>query len=108
MGRTQPEMISKLRAFRRSVARKYGIEKAILFGSHATGRQRKDSDVDILVVSRRKGKLRLISKLYHEWHVVLKLGIPVDFICYTPGEFDRLRRRATIVREAVRDGIEIA
>lgn len=63
VGRTQPEMISKLRAFRRSVARKYGIEKAILFGSHATGRQRKDSDVDILVVSRRKGKLRLISAL---------------------------------------------
>ena len=31
----------------------------------------------------------------------------VDFLCYSPEEFKRMKNRATIVREAVLHGIEI-
>ncbi len=107
MGKAKPEVIPILREFRRRVAKKYGIERMILFGSQVTGRKRKDSDIDLLIVSRRKRKLKLLSQLYHEWHVVQEIGYPVDFLCYTPEEFESLRKKITIVREAVREGVEV-
>ena len=41
--------------------------------------------------------------MYDYWN----LNYPVDFLCYTPKEFNKLKNQITIVREAVRDGIEI-
>ena len=39
-------------------------------------------------------------KLYLEWD----LDYPVDFICYTTKEFEELRKRPSLVREALREG----
>src|SRR3989338_5829633 len=47
------------------------------------------------------------SKKVIEWHVKHKIGYPVDFICYTPDEFNRLKHEVSIVSEALREGIEI-
>lgn len=44
------------------VFKRYGVEKAVLFGSVAKGTARDDSDLDILVDSRLKG-LRFIGLL---------------------------------------------
>lgn len=108
MGKAKSEITPILKEFRRRVAKKYGVERMILFGSRATGKGRKDSDIDLLVVCRRKGKLKLLSQLYHEWHIVQQIGYPVDFLCYTPQEFEDLRKRITLVREAVKEGVEVA
>lgn len=107
MGKANPRLIPALREFRRSVAKKYGIERMILFGSQVSGKKRRGSDVDLLIVARQKEKLRLISQLYHEWHSVQKMSLPVDFVCYTPEEFERLRSQVTLVRDAVAEGLEI-
>ena len=88
-------------------ARKYGVERIVLFGSQTTGGAGEASDVDLIVVSREGDKLGLASKLYHEWHVVQKIDLPVDFLCYTPEEFERLKGQVTIVREAVRTGVPV-
>ena len=108
MGKANPEMIPALREFRKRVAKKYGIERMILFGSQVSGKKRRGSDVDLLIVARRKEKLRLMSELYHEWHSVQKMNYPVDFVCYTPEEFERLRKQVSLVRDAVAEGLEIA
>jgi len=41
--------------------------------------------------------------MYDYW----ELDLPVDFLCYTPKEFDKLKNKITIVKEAVENGIEI-
>ena len=41
--------------------------------------------------------------MYDYW----SLKYPVDFLCYTPEEFNKLKKQITIVREAVENGIEI-
>jgi hypothetical protein len=41
--------------------------------------------------------------MYDHWEI----DHPVDFLCYSPEEFKRMKNRATIVREAVLHGIEI-
>ena len=43
------------------------------------------------------------SKMYDYWD----LNYPVDFLCYTPKEFNKMKNMITIVREAVRNGMEV-
>lgn len=106
MGKTNTELISRLREFKSNVTKKYGIKKIILFGSQATGKATKDSDVDLIIVTKN-GKMKVWPKLYYEWHMNLDMSYPVDFLCYTPKEFERLKKKVSIVSEALREGIAI-
>lgn len=102
----KPPTIEMLREFKKKIEKKYGIKKMILFGSLAKGEQKEDSDVDFIVVSEKfKGKnhLKRSPSLYLEWN----FGYPVDFICFTPEEFEKLKKRVSIVSEALHEGIEI-
>ena len=80
------------------------IDQVILFGSRAGGEAHEDSDIDLIVVSPGyKGKdfFQRVSETYRYWDS----SYPVDFLCYTPEEFEKLKKQVTIVREAVRTGI---
>jgi predicted nucleotidyltransferase len=106
MGSSRTALIMDLQRFYRRIARRYQIERMILFGSQARGDAREDGDVDLIVVSprfRRKNPIDRAYPLHLEWD----LGRPVDFLCYTPDEFRDLLRRPSIVREAMREGIPV-
>ena len=78
----------------------------IFFGSRATGRFNKDSDIDLVIVSPKFKRLNFFkrgAKMYDYWN----LNYPVDFLCYTPEEFNKLKKQITIVREATKKGVEI-
>lgn len=78
----------------------------IFFGSRVSGKPHRDSDIDLIIVSpafRGIGFRWRATKMYDYW----TLRMPVDFLCYTPEEFNRLKKQQTIVREAVENGIEI-
>ena len=96
----------ELKDFKFRLSEKIPINKLIFFGSMAKGKSRKYSDVDLIIVSSKfKGmefRYRPIG-FYKYWN----LDLPFDFLCYTPEEFNRLKKQVTIVREAVREGIEI-
>lgn len=97
---------SKLENFKESVNKDFSINKMYFFGSRAKGKPHKYSDIDLLIVSPNFRKLNFFkrgAKMYDYWN----LGMPVDFLCYTPEEFNKLKKQITIVREAVEEGIEI-
>jgi predicted nucleotidyltransferase len=99
-------LISKLREFARTVSERIDITKMIFFGSMATGEAHKDSDIDLIIVSqsfRRVSFWKRAIALYDYWD----LDYPVDFLCFTPEEFEKKIRGVTIVSEAVKEGIEI-
>ena|SRR3989338_1149169 len=99
--------IEKLKEFKAEVSKYYPLQKMILFGSRATGRPRFDSDFDILVVSSRYKEMNVFLRgieLYNYW----KLHYPVDFLCYSPQEFEKLKKDpSSIVSEVMEKGIEI-
>lgn len=102
MDKERVEIIKKLRDF----LKKHAIEKAILFGSYAREEAKKDSDIDLILVSREfegKSSLKRPVQLYMDWH----MGYPVDFLCYTPEEFNNLKKQVSIVSQALKEGIEI-
>lgn len=100
------EHIEFLKKFKNELSAKFPIDKMILFGSRAYGKPHKWSDFDLIIVSkkfRRIDPLKRSLGFYDYWN----LNYPVDFLCYTPEEFNKLKKQITIVREAVKEGIEI-
>jgi predicted nucleotidyltransferase len=100
------DLTAGIERFLEQVDRDFPVRRLILFGSRARGKARRYSDVDLIVVSPRFRKLNSIergARMYDYWD----LDCPADFLCYTPAEFDRLKMRPTLVRDAVEHGIEL-
>lgn len=100
------KLIKSLHNFKKQISKEYFLHSMYLFGSRASGKARKDSDVDLLLISpifRGKRRLKRSPSLYLKWN----LDYPVDFICLTPEEFQKKKKQIGIVREAIESGIEI-
>ena len=100
------KVIEQLQRFKQEVNKETPISKMILFGSRAWGKPHRDSDVDLIVVSpayRQKRRLERGINLYLRWN----LDYPVDFLCYTPEEFERKKKEIGIVQMAVKEGVVI-
>ncbi len=95
-----------LKLFGKELRKKFRLTKLILFGSQVTGKATKDSDVDLIIVSpdfEKMGFLQRGASMYDYWN----LDYPVDFLCYTPKEFEKLKTQVSIVSQAIKEGIEI-
>lgn len=99
-------IVKSLKIFKMGLNAEVPIDKMIFFGSRATGKPHKWSDIDLIVVSKKfktkKFRYRSLG-FYKYWN----LNYPVDFLCYTPEEFNKLKKQITIVKEAIEHGIEI-
>jgi len=96
--------IAGIKEFIKKLNTDFKISKVILFGSRASGKFNKNSDIDLIIVSSDFEKMNFLeraSKMYDYW----ELKYPVDFLCYTPEEFNSLKRRITIVKETLKEGI---
>ena len=105
MGGRKP-LKEKLKSFRQRVNKDIPIERMILFGSRAEGTANRESDVDLIIVSSRFKRWDFFkrgAKMYDYWDI----GYPVDFLCYTPEEFNKLSKQITLVSEAIKKGIEL-
>jgi predicted nucleotidyltransferase len=95
-------IIQKIKEFKKKI----GVEKIIIFGSFARGEFKEDSDIDLILIGKKfrgKDPFKRSKGLWLKWD----LGLPVDFLCYTPEEFEELKKKVSIVSEAVREGIEV-
>ncbi len=100
------DLILELRKFKKKIESKYHLQKMILFGSRAEEKNQRDSDVDLIIVSKDYEGIKSFKRsppLYAEWEI----DLPVDFVCYTPEEYKKLSKMITIARESKRKGIEI-
>jgi len=69
--------------------KKYKPEKIILFGSAASGKMRRFSDLDFLLVKKDVPKYGY-QRMREVRNLVDRVGYPVDFLVYKPEEFYRL------------------
>ena len=96
------EIIKGIKEFKKKTM----IEKVILFGSYARGKWTEHSDIDLLLISKKFRKKEFHERFKGLW-LKWDLDYPVDFICYTPEEFNKLKKQVSIVSEALREGIII-
>ena len=76
------------------------VEKAILFGSYASGRRDLFTDLDlIMVMETGQDLIHRTAELYQK----LQVGVDLDLLVYTPDEFER-KRGSGFLRHALETG----
>ena len=94
---------SEIQSLAENIVREFRPEKIILFGSHARGDARPDSDVDLLVIMQPNGKEH--HQQAAEIHFKCHRGFPMDVLVRTREEFEeRLRMRDWFMRDIAREG----
>ena len=100
------EFIKIIEKFAEKLRKDLSVNNIIFFGSRTSNKYHKDSDIDLMIVSKDFDGMHFInraSKMYNYW----ESDMPVDFICYTPKEFEILKKKISIVRDALSQGIII-
>jgi predicted nucleotidyltransferase len=88
------------------IKRRYQPERIFLFGSRARDEATPGSDYDLLVVSSSFEGVHLTDRAT-EIYGIWPLWADLDCLCLTPAEFERSRRRISIVREIDREGVAL-
>ena len=99
-------MITDIERAREILISEYKPDKIILFGSHARGDPRPDSDIDLLVICDRE---KDVPRPKRGLDVMQKLGVihtPMDLLFYSSDEFAKYQSvrqsfNATVVREGI-------
>ena len=105
MGRRK-SIKKELKIFKEKISKDIPIKTMIFFGSRVMGKYGRDTDIDLMIVSPKFKRLDFFqrgAKMYDYWD----LDYPVDFLCYTPEEFNKLKKRVSIVSEVIKSGIKI-
>ena len=96
-----------LERFKREVLPKliaeFKPEKILLFGSRIKGTADENSDIDVIVVSNAFANIPFIERM----SLILKMiRFPkhIDFICYSPEEFARLKNKSSVLMDALENG----
>lgn len=95
-----------LNTFIKRIKVKYDPNKIILFGSRARGDNLIESDVDLVIVSKKFKSMhwreRIISVI-QEWDGLVML----EPLCYTLEEFKTKKNEIGILQQALKEGKEI-
>jgi predicted nucleotidyltransferase len=69
------------------------VQKVILFGSLATGKVGKSSDLDLIIV--KKSDKKFLDRM-DEFYEKLDSKVSMDIMVYTPEEFERMSQTNTL------------
>lgn len=81
--------------------------EVILFGSHARGESRKDSDWDVLILVNRSDVDRALEKEYREelFDVELEISEPISTFVFSRTDWETRRRITPFYQNIKREGI---
>ena len=88
------------------IKKKYAPEKILLFGRRARGDHLEESDIDLIVVSKKFEGVPFRDRMIEAYGFWNKKN-DLEQICYTPKEFEIKRKQIGIVQQAVKEGVEL-
>jgi predicted nucleotidyltransferase len=98
-----------LERFALLLADRVGACRVLLFGSHARGEARPDSDYDLIVISPNFADIeipRRATGLRQLWYQAGGDG-PMDLMCLTPEEFEQARHRISLIAAVLPEALDI-
>ncbi|UCH97282.1 MAG: nucleotidyltransferase domain-containing protein [Candidatus Aminicenantes bacterium] len=100
-----------LQAFERNVlpilVSEFDPETVIIFGSRVTGNAHEGSDIDVLIITEFFKDIPFIKRM----PLVLRKARfekHVDYICYTPAEFENIKDKSSVIMDALEYGRKVA
>lgn len=87
------EAITQIKKLTEPIFRKYGVEKAYLFGSYARGDYNENSDIDIIIVAKNIRSLLIIGAILEALKQVLRKEVDlIEEECFEENEMDELEQ----------------
>jgi uncharacterized protein len=89
--------------FKKKLIKKYDPEQIILYGSRARGDNLIESDIDLIIVSKKFKNIKWpirIGKVAELWEGTIE----IEPLCYTPEEFEIKKKQIGIVQQALKEG----
>ncbi len=96
-----------VKSFVKTIKKEIPLSKIIFFGSGVKGTAGKNSDYDFIIISKDFKNSNFEERSAKVYFLKRKIPVPMDILCYTPEEFEKLRKKIGIVQEAVKEGIEV-
>jgi len=94
--------------FRRVVKKNIHPCRIILFGSRATGKAKKQSDYDFLLISPQFKKWEWEERSARMYNLKKDIPAAMDFLCLTPEEYEYKKNKIGIVQQATKEGIDVS
>ncbi|MEK6924073.1 MAG: nucleotidyltransferase domain-containing protein [Candidatus Micrarchaeota archaeon] len=99
-------MDEKLTALVADIRKLYKGARIMLFGSRARGMARKDSDYDLIIISKKFGRTPFVNRAGVIWRNSWVV-IAADLLCYTPEEFARVSKESFIIKDALKHAVAL-
>ena len=89
-----------------SLIRIFSPAKVKVFGSRVKGTATDDSDIDVIIVAEAFREIPFVNRMAT---VMKSVRSPkhVDYLCYTPDEYERLKDRSSILKDAESYAVEV-
>ncbi len=106
MDRTNVNLQPIIEEYVGDLSRTISVDSVFLFGSYARGDARRDSDVDLIVLSKDFSDMNFIERMIFLSRARGKgmLEFPADIIGYTPEEFTDIEKDSVIMQQAKKEG----
>ena len=85
------------------IIKDYNPKEIIIFGSRIKGTSTLNSDLDVIIVSQSFRNIPFIERMAL---LLKKYEFPrhIDYICYTPEEFEKIRDNSSLIMDALEYG----
>lgn len=87
------------------IEEEYHPSRIVFFGSRVTGCPTEDSDLDVIIVSDEFKSTPFVNRMGQILNLIW-FPIHVDFLCYTPEEFERIQTWSPVIRDALKTGVD--
>ena len=89
------------------IIKEYNPKEVIIFGSRIKGTSTLNSDLDVIIVSKSFQDTPFIERMPL---LLKKFDFPrhLDYICYTPEEFERMKDTSSLIIDALEYGETIS
>lgn len=88
------------------ITKEFCPDKVVIFGSRVRGTAKKYSDIDVIIVSSYFTDTPFLKRMPL---VTRKVPFPkhVDYICYTPEEYERIKNESSVIMDALENSLEV-
>jgi len=82
------------------IVKEYRPKRILLFGSRIKRTSNKNSDLDVIIISDSFYNIPFINRMSH---ILKKFRFTkhIDYLCYTPEEFERIKDKSSILIDAL-------
>jgi predicted nucleotidyltransferase len=84
----------------------YAPEGLWFFGSRISGKAKKGSDIDLILVSKKFKGQKFIYRM-GDFLKNIDYQKHIDAICYTPEEFEKKKKEIGIIQDALKNGEKV-